>query len=354
MPSGTIAPPIRHQFFDANGNPLAGGKLYCYKAGTSITEPVYQDRLLASAHPQPAELDSDGYITLFLSATSYRFVLHDANDVAVPGWDIDGVSALLGVGGSSGLDLTIVAGEALAINDGCYQSDGGDGGVAGRWYRTDADDPLKSVVPTEVAFATAAIAQGAEGQARRLGLLDGFVGLTAGASYFISTVTGGLVTPAPANGRRMGVAKDPTTLVVDPVDLDPNVAAGLVFFPLGGTALQEVSANAYLAGATYDKLAPNSGVVNLDAKNAGGVWKLEAILVAEGGATASLELVNLTDASDVAVVTITSVSATGQKVQSAAIVFAAAGAAKDYAVKLKTSDVTKRVWAWAIRLVRVQ
>lgn len=213
MPSGTNCPPIRHQFFDANGNPLASGLLYCFKAGTSTDEPVYQDSLLTAEHPQPVELDSDGYATLFLSPTSYRFVLHDANDVPVPGWDVDGVSALQGVGGAAGVDESGVAGEDLAANEPVYLSDGV-GATGGRWYRMDADALLSSILPVRTGFATAAIALGATGFIRVDGTLDGFVGLTPGATYFAASAVGTITAVAPANARPLGIAINSTTLAI--------------------------------------------------------------------------------------------------------------------------------------------
>lgn len=131
-----------------------------------------------------------------------------------------------------------------------------------------------------------------------------------------------------------------------------NVMAGIPF-NFAGSANVGTLLTAFPSGATGDKLAPNTGIWNVDSVLLTGTYKLEAVLASEGGATVSLELVNLTDGSpDTALVTITSTSATGQRVQSSAITFAGAGAAKDYGVKLKSSSGASHAWAWSIRVIR--
>lgn len=145
-------------------------------------------------------------------------------------------------------------------------------------------------------------------------------------------------------------ASNPTVTTKSIIDC---LLAGIPF-PFGGTSLYGVLQAAYPSGATGDKLSPNTGVFHVDAALLTGTYKLEAMLATEASATVSLALVNLTDgAPDTPLVTITSTSTTGLRVQSSAITFAAAGAAKDYGVKIKTDDVTKKGFAWGIRLIRV-
>jgi len=49
------------QFFDENGDPLAGGKVYWYEAGTSTPKDTWIDQAESSAAANPVVLDSDGY-----------------------------------------------------------------------------------------------------------------------------------------------------------------------------------------------------------------------------------------------------------------------------------------------------
>lgn len=89
--SGTIAPVPSQQFFDNNGDPLAGGFLASYIAGTSTPTPIYANAFLGTAYTNPAELDAAGRLTYYLDALSYKFVLTDANGVEI--WSVDPVAS---------------------------------------------------------------------------------------------------------------------------------------------------------------------------------------------------------------------------------------------------------------------
>jgi hypothetical protein len=130
----------------------------------------------------------------------------------------------------------------------------------------------------------------------------------------------------------------------------PDVVESHIF-EFGGSAFAPTTNTAFLSGATADKLAPNTPFWNIDSTHLSGTYALEAMLAVDNGSnTVSLEMVNITDASDVALVTITGTSTTGTRARSSTITFAAGGSAKDYGVKLKTS--AGNGWAWAIRIVR--
>lgn len=70
------------QFFDDDGEPLSGGKLYTYQAGTTAPKATFTtaDGDVESANP--IILDAAGRATLFLTG-SYKFTLTDSNDVLV-------------------------------------------------------------------------------------------------------------------------------------------------------------------------------------------------------------------------------------------------------------------------------
>lgn len=84
------------QFLDANGAPLAGGKLASYVAGTSTPQATYIDSDLAVPHTNPIILDEEGRTPapVYVQATGYKWLLYDADDVlkvtfdnwSDPGW----------------------------------------------------------------------------------------------------------------------------------------------------------------------------------------------------------------------------------------------------------------------------
>lgn len=80
------------QFFDNNGTPLAGGKLYTYLAGTTTPEASYTSSSGATTHSNPIVLDAAGRVPssneIWLTDNvTYKFVLKDANDVLIATWD---------------------------------------------------------------------------------------------------------------------------------------------------------------------------------------------------------------------------------------------------------------------------
>lgn len=102
-----IAPTPKLQFFDANGNPLVGGKLYTYAAGTTTPLATYTDYAGGTPNANPVILDSRGEASVWMGASSYKFTLKSATDVLV--WTVDSLTsgdwaalaALAASGGSS-------------------------------------------------------------------------------------------------------------------------------------------------------------------------------------------------------------------------------------------------------------
>jgi len=85
------------QFFDNNGVPLAGGKLYTYAAGTTTPFTTYTSASGNTAHTNPIILDSAGRVPsgeIWLSASPYKFVLKTSTDVLIATYDnISGLGA---------------------------------------------------------------------------------------------------------------------------------------------------------------------------------------------------------------------------------------------------------------------
>lgn len=82
-----LSPVLNEQQFDANGNPLSGGKIHTYLAGTTTPVTTYKTSA-GTAQANPIVLDSSGNFTtgtqLWLdSGKTYKFVVTDANDVTL-------------------------------------------------------------------------------------------------------------------------------------------------------------------------------------------------------------------------------------------------------------------------------
>ena len=79
------------QFFDNNGNPLSGGRLYTYAAGTTTPQATYTSNAGSIAHTNPIILDAAGRVPggeIWLSVdTSYKFVLRTSTDVLIGTYD---------------------------------------------------------------------------------------------------------------------------------------------------------------------------------------------------------------------------------------------------------------------------
>ena len=85
-----LMPYPKIRFFDANGKPLAGGKVYFYEAGTSTPKDTYTDSSGSAKNTNPVILDANGEAEIWLSGF-YKVVLKDANDNLL--WEVDNVSS---------------------------------------------------------------------------------------------------------------------------------------------------------------------------------------------------------------------------------------------------------------------
>ena len=87
------------QFFDNNGNPLSGGKLYTYAAGTTTPVSTYTSAAGSTLHTNPIVLDSAGRVPgsseIWLTdGVIYKFLLKTSVDVTLATWDnITGVNS---------------------------------------------------------------------------------------------------------------------------------------------------------------------------------------------------------------------------------------------------------------------
>lgn len=97
--------PPRIRFIDDNGEPLVGGKVYFYEAGTSTPKDTYQDEAATILNANPVELDARGEALIRLVG-SYKIDVYDSNDVQLSGYPVDNVTEY-DVRDWSGLTATI-------------------------------------------------------------------------------------------------------------------------------------------------------------------------------------------------------------------------------------------------------
>jgi parallel beta-helix repeat protein len=101
------------QFFDNNGNPLSGGKLFTYQAGTTTPQATYTTSAGNVAHANPIILDSAGRIPggelWLLINSNYKFRLEDSVGTLV--WTVDDVPS----GIAAGTDISAAIGNASAL-----------------------------------------------------------------------------------------------------------------------------------------------------------------------------------------------------------------------------------------------
>jgi hypothetical protein len=86
------------QFFDDNGDPLNGGKLYTYQAGTETPKATYTTAAAGVQNANPVELDAAGRAVIFLSG-SYKFRLETSAGALVK--ETDNVTAFGVTSGSA-------------------------------------------------------------------------------------------------------------------------------------------------------------------------------------------------------------------------------------------------------------
>lgn len=93
MPSVTLSifAGVGAQLFDNNGDPLSGGKLFSYEAGTTTPLTTYTSSSGAISHTNPIILDAAGRVPsgeIWLDYTNlYKFIVKTTNDVQIASYD---------------------------------------------------------------------------------------------------------------------------------------------------------------------------------------------------------------------------------------------------------------------------
>lgn len=140
-----LSPLPIQRFYDNNNNPLSGGQLYTYQAGTTTPIATYTDSTGNTQNTNPIVLNARGECSIWMAlGQAYKLVLQDAAGNAI--WTQDQVGAFgpVGSGPSIGATVTNIAGlRALAKNSFAAvnvlgYSAAGDGG-GGTYYYDSSD-----------------------------------------------------------------------------------------------------------------------------------------------------------------------------------------------------------------------
>lgn len=261
--TGTLSPWPKPQFGDSNNNPVAGGKLCIYIAGTTTPTKTWSDVLLSVENSNPIVLDSAGRPTsgaIYLAlTTSYKYVLLTAgtDGTCATGstvWSQDNITPVPIT--RADLDVTGTAGETLTLGDVVYLSAGDGGKTSGRWYKADAATTYSSTT-NWVGIVPTSITSGAAGTIRLGGSLTGLSSLTVGAKYYVGTA-GAVTATAPANPRLVGEADTTTSLVTA-----ANPPLATVAVSQGGTGATTLTNHGVLLGqATAAVVATTAGTTS--------------------------------------------------------------------------------------------
>lgn len=122
MPAVSPAPFVPYRAFDDDADPLAGGALYAFAAGTDTPLETYADPQGLTLNPHPVVLDDAGYAHVYLQAgVPYKLVQTDS--AGVQQWTVDqvfggggGGSSAAGVGwGKNTVEVQPASGSAQAV-----------------------------------------------------------------------------------------------------------------------------------------------------------------------------------------------------------------------------------------------
>lgn len=96
MPTEVLSPVLRQKFFGNDGNPLNGGKLFTYIAGTTTKQGTFRDANGVGSNTNPVILDYRGEADVWTPPNvGFKFVLAPANDTDPPTnpiWTVDSVT----------------------------------------------------------------------------------------------------------------------------------------------------------------------------------------------------------------------------------------------------------------------
>ena len=113
-----LAPVAKQQFFNASGQPLAGGLLYTYAAGTTTPILTYVESSGTFLNSNPIVLDAGGFATIYLGMQSYKLCVADQNNVQQ--WCVDNINPFQIVSGNTFIGPITFQGVMNALGGGSF------------------------------------------------------------------------------------------------------------------------------------------------------------------------------------------------------------------------------------------
>lgn len=207
-----LSPPPRYQAIDQDGNPVSGGKVYTYAAGTSTPLATYTSVAGTVENSNPIILDTAGRAVIYLtSGTDYKFVVTDADDVAVYTQD-----HVKGIGSETGQFVESVTG-----------------------LNTNNADPVNPIVRISVDGTTITglgtpgsplVASGGSGKQ------FAFLNLGSGTSFAVNWALASWFKISPTNDFSISFSNTPGSAECDNIIIEIDGASGFdLTLPAGGT-----------------------------------------------------------------------------------------------------------------------
>ena len=235
------------QFFDNNGQPLSGGKIYTYAAGTTTPQATYTSSLGVTPHANPIVLDSAGRVPggeIWLTdGLVYKFVIETATAILIGSYDnISGVNSNFvnyavqeevqtATAGQTVFNLTTIN-YTPGTNSLSVYVDGVNQYVGDSYLETDSNTVTFTAglhVGAEVKFTTAVTLSSASTTADLVGYTPPFTG---SASTNVEDKLAQYVSVKDFGAVGDGVADD-TVAIQAAVDAMNGLNGGSIFIPAG-------------------------------------------------------------------------------------------------------------------------
>ena len=109
-----LSPPAKAQFLDAAGQPLVGGKVYTYAAGTTTPLATYTTAAGGTANTNPVILNSRGEADIWYTpGLSYKVVLQDALGSTI--WTVDNIPTTGSMAAQNSDNVSITGGTISGV-----------------------------------------------------------------------------------------------------------------------------------------------------------------------------------------------------------------------------------------------